>query len=456
MRVVRDIIKVYDMTCTSCEKGVERALLKVKGVFNAKANYEKQNVMVEYDEEVCGRPNISKAIKNAGYSTEDSGKLIKISGVLIIVAAVVLLGTSTSGIDMNAKLTGASYFVLFLVGLLTSIHCVGMCGGIMLTQSLTIKKTENKFQALMPSLQYNLGRMVSYTIIGGIIGAIGSVFSMSIQLKAAIQIFAGIFMVIMGLNMTGIGLFRSIHIKLPWSSCDAKKKARTPFLVGIFNGLMPCGPLQTMQLYALGTGSFGKGALSMLIFSAGTVPLMLTFGFISSILSSGYTKKLLKFSGVLVIVLGLIMGNRGLALSGINIKNALASENKANSVAASSFKPEIKDGVQIIRMTANNSGYTPNVLYVQKNMPAKLIVTGEKINSCNNGIVIPSLNLEKKLSSGDNVIEFTPKDKDINFSCWMGMINGVIRVVDDIKNVDTSKESSTIPPSNGMSCCSPQ
>ena len=59
----------------------------------------------------------------------------------------------------------------------------------------------------------------------------------------------------MGLNMSGFSVFRKLNLKLPWSACSVKNKPKTPFLIGVLNGLMPCGPLQTMQLYALGTGS---------------------------------------------------------------------------------------------------------------------------------------------------------------------------------------------------------
>lgn len=141
----------------------------------------------------------------------------------------------------------------------------------------------------MLALLYNGGRIISYTILGGIVGALGSVLSLSISVKAGIQIFAGVFMIIMGLNMSGFSIFRRFNLRLPWSACSIKKKPKTPFLIGVLNGLMPCGPLQTMQLYALGTGSAFNGALSMFLFSLGTVPLMLTFGALSGFISKGYT-----------------------------------------------------------------------------------------------------------------------------------------------------------------------
>lgn len=150
------------------------------------------------------------------------------------------------------------------------------------------------------------------------------------------------------------------------------------------------------------------------------------------------------------------MGNRGLALSGINL-NPLGFMMKgsfASNSSTDSSKAVLEDGVQVINMTASNNGYSPNVFYVQKGIPVKWVINGESINYCNNSIVANSLNIQQKLKSGDNVIEFTPNDKDINFSCWMGMIRGVIKVVDELDSVDASKYDSSLPSaSNGPSCC---
>jgi plastocyanin domain-containing protein len=206
-----------------------------------------------------------------------------------------------------------------------------------------------------------------------------------------------------------------------------------------------------MQLYALGTGSAMKGALSMFMFSLGTVPLMLFFGMVTGILSKGYTKKILKLSGILVLVLGIIMSNRGLAMAGVNIMPSAFLAPKIAS-SGSVAKAEIKDGVQVVRMTADYNGYNPNVLFVQKGVPVKWIVDGKQITSCNNAIIVPSLGIQKNLVQGENVIEFTPQSsEDINFSCWMGMIRGVIKVVDNLDTADTSNV--TAPPSSAGGCC---
>ncbi|HBM74039.1 MAG TPA: heavy metal transport/detoxification protein, partial [Clostridiaceae bacterium] len=149
----------------------------------------------------------------------------------------------------------------------------------------------------------------------------------------------------------------------------------------------------------------------------------------------------------------LIMGNRGFKLAGIDLNplSAFAIDSKtdrdSNAVSNPNVaKAVVQDGVQVIKMTADNRGYTPNAFYVQKGIPVKWVIDGKEINSCNNAIVSRTLNIEKKIKKGENIIEFTPDGKDINFSCWMGMISGVIKVVDDLGSVDTSKPDPTLPP----------
>jgi sulfite exporter TauE/SafE/copper chaperone CopZ len=440
MSIKTEHIKVYEMTCTSCEKRVERTVKKVEGVLDVKASFSGQFAEIEYDDHVCDVKKIKNAIESVGYRTE-SPKDFKFIGIMIAVAAIVLLGINSGNYDMESQLNNASYAVLFVVGVITSIHCVGMCGGIMLSQSIA-KESKNKFNAIKPALLYNAGRVAAYTVLGGLIGAIGSVFALSLTAKAGLQVFAGVFMIMMGFNMAGFKAFRKFQIKLPNMACKAMSKPRAPFFVGLLNGLMPCGPLQTMQIFALGTGSALAGALSMFMFSIGTVPLMLTFGALSGLLTKGYTKKILKFSGVLIIMLGLIMSNRGLALAGMNISpmaimSSVGAFGDTNASSASSdvIKATIKDGVQVLNMTANVYGYTPKTLYVQKGMPLKWVINGEEITGCNNTIVVPGMNIQQKLQSGNNLIEFTPGSEDLNFSCWMGMKRGVMKVVDDLEAI---------------------
>ena len=429
-------ISVQDMHCKACETRLEKELRRLNGVNGAKASFSGGWVDVTYNARLTDLVSLEKAINAAGYRTgaAHSGN-VKLAGIMIIAAAIFLLSSSSGTFDISSELQQQLTFAaLFTIGLFTSLHCVGMCGGILVSQSIS-DCTTNKLSALKPSLLYNIGRLSAYTLLGGLVGAIGSVFALSLAMKATITLTAAILMILMGLSMTGL-IPVSLSLPLPWK--QRLPQTNRPFVIGLLNGLMPCGPLQTMQLYALGTGSFAAGAVSMLIFSLGTVPLMLFFGFFAGFINKSYSSQIVRFSGVLVIVLGLVMANRGLSLAGVNLLAAStpAALPSTNSSTVLHSKAELQDGVQILRMAATRTGYTPNVLYVQKGFPVKWVVSGEQVTACNNEIIVPSMKIEQKLKRGETVIDFTPEDRDINFSCWMGMLRGVIKVVDNLQTVE--------------------
>ncbi|MEG1254345.1 sulfite exporter TauE/SafE family protein [Clostridium sp.] len=455
-------LSVDNMVCSSCENTIEKKLEKIKGISMVKASYIKGTVYVKYDSSSCTYSTIVSTIEQSGYtaaettnSNTNNSELLSIIGIVVIAFVIIRLGQSSGGFDMSSILSSrVSYIALFVIGVLTSIHCVGMCGGIMMSQSITsdLVPAKNKF---IPSFLYNLGRLISYTVLGGIIGGIGKVFSISLGAQALIAIIAGSFMVIMGLNMFGFKIIRKLAIKLPWSSCNSNNSNKSPLIIGLLNGLMPCGPLQTMQLYALASGSIISGATSMFFFALGTIPLMLGFGMLTNLMSKKNSKKLIKLSGIIVIILGIIMANRGLSLMGFNLmpNSSFIGSNSNSTITqnSSSNKAVISDGKQIVRISATQSGYSPNVVYIQKDIPTEFIVDGESITFCNNQLVIPSMNIKQNLSSGENVIEFTPGDKDINYSCWMGMLTGTIRVVADLDDVDDNNiNSENYYPSEGL------
>jgi uncharacterized protein len=232
----------------------------------------------------------------------------------------------------------------------------------------------------------------------------------------------------------------------------ASSNSKSPLYIGLLNGLMPCGPLQAMQLYALSTGSPIKGAVSMFLFSIGTVPLMFAFGALSSFLSKKFTAKMLTASAVLVVFLGIFMFNNGVGLSGFALPTfpALANTKQEANKAA------VEGDVQVVTSGITSGSYEP--IIVQKGIPVKWTIQAEEgeLNGCNNSIVVQSYNLQKKLQVGDNVVEFTPTESGtFSFSCWMGMIRSKITVVDDLGNVDNStiSEAGSVSSSVGGGCC---
>ncbi len=449
-RIIRKVLQTDGMTCTSCEMRIENALKKLEGVADSKAIFSSSNVYVTYDANVIGLDRIIETVEKldyrvrnkpqehlasgvgAGKAAGDRTSINQFLGFGIILFALYVIINNTVGFDFIPEVNQSmGYGILFVVGLLTSLHCIAMCGGINLSQCISYRpedETAKKLSKLKPSLLYNCGRVISYTVIGGIVGALGSAISFSGAAKGIVAIASGVFMVIMGLNMLNVfPWLRRLNPRMPriFGSTIRNNNGRYgPFYVGLLNGLMPCGPLQAMQIYALGTGSFAAGAVSMFLFSLGTVPLMFGFGAISSVLSGKLTQKMLKVSAMLVMVLGIVMVNRGLALSGIDI--VYASSGSGNIA-------RIEGDVQVVSTKLESGRYSPIV--VQQGIPVQWTIrAGEKdLNGCNNPVTIPEYDIQKKLVPGDNIIEFTPeKEGNITYSCWMGMIRSNIKVVSDI------------------------
>jgi sulfite exporter TauE/SafE/plastocyanin domain-containing protein/copper chaperone CopZ len=474
---IEKVLKIDGMTCSSCEMRIENALKKLNGISQVKASFSNATVIVTYepqiitnvkiietieklDYKVCNKTNNTNTTDGKSTKASDKMTITQLLGIGIILFAGYLIINHFIGFNFIPNITqNMGYGILFVIGLITSLHCVAMCGGINLSQCVSYKFTENdtsKLSKIKPSLMYNAGRVVSYTLVGGIVGTLGSVISFSSSAKGVITILAGIFMVIMGLNMLNIfPWLRKLNPRMPkifGNKIHNNNGRHGPFYAGLLNGLMPCGPLQAMQIYALGTGSFFAGAASMFIFSLGTVPLMFGFGAISSLLSNKFTHKMMKVSAVLVMILGVIMLNRGFNLSGFAFTSGITA--KASSSASVA---KIDGNSQVITTKLQSGSYTP--FTVQKGIPVKWTIQADasQINGCNGTVTIPSLGISKTLQPGNNEIDFTPAaEGNILYTCSMGMISSNITVVPDLTKVTTKDVQQSISSSTGAiggGCC---
>lgn len=444
-------LAVGGMTCVSCENRIESKLKQMTGIAKVTASYSRSQVTITYDPNLVGLSDIKSALNNMDYPVSaDTGNqksqyraappINQILGVGMIILAVFMLINYFGGFAIFNQFPQASqgmgYGALFLIGLLTSVHCVAMCGGINLSQCVPRTEAQNKRKTvhLRPGLLYNGGRVIAYTVVGGIVGGLGAVISFSGAAKGVVAVAAGVFMVIMGFNMLNLfpGL-RQLSPRMPRifaRGINARKNSNSPFVVGLLNGLMPCGPLQAMQLYALSTGDPVQGALSMFIFSLGTVPLMFGLGALSSLLSKKYTAKMMTASAVLVVVLGMVMVGNGMSLSGIALP-ALSGGVTAADEVPSENTATVSEGVQTITTTLSADAYP--AITVQAGVPVKWIIQADEnnLNGCNNQLLIPRFGIEQKLVAGSNLIEFTPTETGtIPYSCWMGMIKSSITVID--------------------------
>lgn len=452
-------VQIKGIHCKSCKTLIETEVDVLEGVKDINVDYQNGECQIEFDGSKISQKKIFAAIEKLNYKVEENidkrgpakkqiARKFIIAGVLL---ALFVLGYSLIKyfglLEILAKLNeqNISYWLIFLIGVLVSFHCIGMCGGLVVTYTTRHHvKEKEKTNISLPHLQYNAGRMISYTVIGGILGGVGSFFAINPTFTGTVTLIAGGFMILMGLSLlTNFKWLEKFKLRTPafiarfLYNQRHTRKPKGPFIIGLLNGFMPCGPLQAMQIYALASGSISIGALSMGIYALGTVPLMFGFGSFISLISRERIKQVMKFSGMVVIVLGLFMLNRGLINFGYGFRTFIPRE--ATSQIEYLVTGDVEE-YQVVQMDLTYRGYSPNVLFVKKDIPIRWIINVKQMSGCTDEIIMPEYNIKKSLEYGENIIEFVPKKLgDIKFSCWMQMVWGKFVVTESNINPEQQK-----------------
>lgn len=466
-------LSIKGMHCNSCSSLIENKLKD--RVEKISVSYSNEKARIEFDKHKISEKEIFDEIGKLGYNAStinessqgnvenneksNIGSLLWIGGVILGLATLYYFLSSSAllpEIALPQVGQNAGLLLIFAVGLLTGFHCISMCGGFVV--SYTTKNALRGHKSFKQHLVYGGSKVLSYSVIGGLFGLVGGIFAFSTKMRGTIGILAGIFMIFYALSMMGIGFFRRFQFNPKFLTNIATKSHSGPFngpmLTGLLNGLfIACGPLQAMYLYAAGTGSVAQGALSLAVFGLGTLPVMLGFGSLTTLISHKTTAKILKISAIIVLVLGLVTLNRGLALTGSpfsfdSIKESLIG----TAIGTSSGSATIANGTQEINMEVTASGWTPNVFTLKKGVPVKWNINVKQLTGCNNEILVNDYGLDIKLKEGMNVVEFTPdKTGTVRWSCWMGMLRGSF-IVTDSGTADQATLTAAATASKGGSC----
>jgi len=194
-------------------------------------------------------------------------------------------------------------------------HCIGMCGGIVLAYStIKIQPASSKVSKTIAHLLYNFGRVLTYTILGALFGIIGGVATFSNTANGTLLIIAGIAMILAGLSLMGKIKFLTL-IEHSLSSSNFYKKSfqailhsksnTSFFILGMLNGLLPCGFVYFFAITAASTADPLYGALVMAIFGLSTIPAMFRIGFLASLAqATSFRNMMMSLSSVVVILYG--------------------------------------------------------------------------------------------------------------------------------------------------------
>jgi len=324
---------VRGMHCKACTLLIEENLKGAEGVSSVKADLARNQVTVtgEFTQEpivIAGR--LTELIKNRGYSLSveapDNGRKWSDFKYAVPIAGVVIVAFSLLqklGLVNLINSSQVGYGTALLIGLIASVStCLAVVGGLVLSVSTNYAKIGS---GARPQIFFHIGRLLSFFLLGGLLGALGSSLALGQAGTLTLNILVGLVMLILGINLLDVfHIARRFTISLPksWSRILKPELAAAslfmPFIAGAITFFLPCGFTQAMQIYALSTGSFMRGGLTMMVFALGTLPMLALLSFSSAnINNKSWRGIFFKSAGILVIGLAVFNLLNSLVVAGI-------------------------------------------------------------------------------------------------------------------------------------------
>ncbi len=389
--------------------------------------------------------------------------LITLGLVLLTVAVVMIVFQSNSNAVNIANDSGtmSQLLVAFITGLTTGgLSCLAIQGGLLASslahqieqdyleqasQVVPKKQRSKRIQAQprsntsLPILLFLGAKVVAYTLLGALLGLLGSYLTLSPTTRAVLMILIGIFMLGNALRMFNVHpLFRYFSIEPPkFITRYIRRTARgtdtfTPLFLGALTVFIPCGVTQAMMAAALGTGSVALGAALMFAFTLGTSPVFFIVAYLTTELGARLETFFMRFVAVVVLILGLVTVNSGLNILGSplsfqNLTRSLLPSNSGSEPVAQSSQPAQAEGEVVLYV--QNEGYFPQTLSAPAGKDFTLNLVTDETYSCSRDFVIPALDYYELLPDTGTVkvnIPAQAKGSILFFTCSMGMYTGQI------------------------------
>ncbi|MSR71679.1 MAG: hypothetical protein EXS50_03415 [Candidatus Taylorbacteria bacterium] len=313
---------IHGIHCDACVLITESELKDIPNISHAKSSLKTHSVEIigdfgdKTEQQIAEELTIS--LKSHGYivSVEKHQHNVKwedFKTAVPVALGFAVLFTLLQKMGIVNLLDGGNvtYGTSFFIGIIASLStCMAVVGGLVLSMSATFAKGGDKIK---PQLMFHGGRIIVFFLLGGVIGAIGSAFTLNTSATFILSLIIGIVMLILGINLLdtfpwvkklqpSMPKFIARHVH----GVSKFNHTLTPLLVGVATFFLPCGFTQSMQLYTLTTGSFLTGGLTMLAFALGTLPVLALISFSSfSIQKSSKAGIFFKTAGLIVIMFAL-------------------------------------------------------------------------------------------------------------------------------------------------------
>ncbi len=343
---------------------------------------------------------------------------------------------------------------IFLTGLITGgLTCLAVQGGLLAAtiaqrEEERLKEKVTKGNAI-PILSFLLAKLAAYTVLGFLLGWLGSAFQLSLSARTILQFVIAGFMIGTALNILEVHpIFRYFVIQPPrFLTRLVRKQSKSqdmfaPALLGAFTVFIPCGTTQAMMALAIASGNPLYGAAILFVFVLGTSPVFFLLGYFATKLGDAMHQQFMKFAAYAIIVLAVFNANNALALTGSNFTldnmwngfwctvSFCDSSPIQTTQAASRQGSEKATNEATINIEA--AGYNPNNVTVKAGSQVTLHLINSGGGGCTQSFVIPKLGLSKIVPLGNSdTLRFTAPSEpgNIAFMCGMGMYRGVINVI---------------------------
>lgn len=326
-------------------------------------------------------------------------------------------------------------WLAFITGLTTGgISCLAVQGGLLAS---AMDKQSNRWQQVG---LFVVAKLVGYTLLGFLLGLIGSTLTLTPKVLGWVQIGAGLFMVATALRMIDAHpIFRYFVIQPPrWAfrlmkntsrstvSLPAGRQVFAPALLGFLTILLPCGVTQATMAVAVASGNPFSGAAIMVAFILGTSPVFFILG---ATVVELLQKKVFSYAAAGIITIFAVLSiNGGLGLTGspYTLQNYWRAATTPVGQLALGNTATVAGGVQDITIMVKNNGYAASATTIKRGVPVRLTLTTNNTQGCVRAFTIPDFNISKILPvTGTSTIEFTPqKTGRLAYSCSMGMYTG--------------------------------
>ena len=334
---------------------------------------------------------------------------------------------------------------VFVVGLVAATSsCLAVVGGLLLSVSAKwceAYQPATRWEKFRPLFLFNIGRLGGYFVLGGIAGLLGKSLTLSPYATGLLTVAIAAVMIVLGLNILHILPKKYCRIPLPRAmvrrihSLSQSKSLGAPLLLGALTFFLPCGFTQSMQLLALGSGSFIAGGMIMFVFALGTLPALIGLSVVSSVVEGKPAKWFLSFSGALVLLLGFTNLQSGLLLTGHDPLSAIPGFRPTHIAEASNdpFVTIDPQGRQIMSMYVTSTGYSPSNFTIRPGLETWVYaIAPTGVTGCASFLVDAKHNLQTPIQKGDNwlgpIAKLEPKS-DFVLTCSMGMYRANVHVM---------------------------